>query len=173
MMSLGDFHIVDGGFPLLVGQRFNQLAPKSSSTASTRSPFRGPSNTVAGFVPKKTGTGDRVAIDDRERQRQVMSLESPTPSGVFAGRSKYRECVIVGIAQRATALLHFFENLIEAHDRLGLLIAAARQTAGEKRMGERLLGGSHVVPGNSFSLARNEVPVEPLFVVERKRTLRL
>ena len=111
-----------------------------------------------------------MAIDDGECQRQVMPFKSPTPSGMFAGRSKHGERIVIRIAQRAMALLQVFENLIEAHDRFGLLIAAARQTAGKKSVRQRLLGRGHVVPRDSFPLAGDEVPVEPLFAVERERT---
>src|SRR5947209_13779577 len=95
-----------------------------------------------------------------------MPLHAPSPRAAGPRRPKNAERVIARITLRASPLLHLFKYLVEAHDRLGLHIAALRQPAGKERVSERLLCGVHVVPGDSFALARNEMPVVALLVVE-------
>ena len=72
--------------------------------------------------------------------RNVLFLQRNYPLGakedckVRSQLDKFRHRVAVGAPDR------LFEDLVEAHNHFGLLIAAAGQPAGEKGVGQGLLG---------------------------------
>ena len=60
----------------------------------------------------------------------------------------------------------YLEDFVEAHDCFSLSVATARKAAGKKYMGQGLLAWGHIIPGDSFSLARYEVPIESFLITE-------
>src|SRR6188474_2610301 len=94
----------------------------------------------------------------------MMPLDPPSP-GSPAGLTEQGDEIEIGVAVRSL-VLKVVKDLFEAHDGRGFDIPALAQAAAEQCLGEQALGGSHFAERKSLARLGNEMPVEPLIVLE-------
>src|SRR5437588_370717 len=78
-----------------------------------------------------------------------MSLDTPAPRGI-ARSSENRDEVSIGITVRRL-VFHFIEDLLKAHDRRGLHIAALTQRAIQQSMRQQPLRRGHFLKGQTLA----------------------
>ena len=114
------------------------------------------------------GRHDLAAVQ-RDVERQMVSLDAPTPRLRGRGRVEHREVVAVGVPNVAPFAL--VEDLLQVHDaeRLGDPLMA--EHGPEQAIRKPALGRGELPVGQSLPIPRDEVPVEPLFILEREGRL--
>ncbi len=112
------------------------------------------------------GAGDGAALHHGPVQGAVVSLVAPAPGAALLRRAEDAEEVELRVPHRAAAHLLRPEDLLQVPDRAGLFEAALAEPGAQQ--GERglALRRVHLLEGETFSLARDEVPVQALGVVE-------
>src|SRR5262249_9957822 len=103
-----------------------------------------------------------------------MPLGAPSPRSCGRRRSEDREVIKLRIAwEAATRPFQLRQHRLEAHDRRGFLIAGRAQSRLHKFHRQLALVFVKVFEWDAFAVARDEMPVEPLFIAKPETRLRL
>lgn len=121
----------------------------------------------------RRGAGE-FAVLDGEVHGDVVALDAPAPGAGGAGGAEdahkvfLRVALLAGLGALGFVLGAFdlIEHFLQAHDGLRLHHAAEAEAAGHEGVGEQALLRGHLQHGQTFTRARNEVPVLTLLVFE-------
>ncbi len=141
------------------------------ATQGAQSLARAARNTVRVGAEEQGRGGGRLAGDDGEVERYVVSLEAPAPVAVLAWFTEERHVVAERIPHRREAVgagrfLEPAQYGLQAHDGGRLAVAPAAERGAEQGVEQVMLVGTHVQHRKPFSLLRDEVPVDAFGGVE-------
>src|SRR5262245_39588115 len=107
---------------------------------------------------------DGAARDQREVEREMMTLEAPAPRGGRFGRAEDAHVVFLGVAQEAAEGLDLAQDLLQLHHVDRLRVAHARERCLHELVGGDTGGGRHILERDSGAALRYVVPVPPLLM---------
>jgi hypothetical protein len=102
----------------------------------------------------------------------MVALDPPAPRGLPGGLAEDGEGVQTGVAVLGL-LFQLGQDLLAQEDAGELGVAGVARRAAHEGVSEVELGGGHLLDGKTFALARDEVPVFAVGVVEGLERLRL
>ena len=151
---------------LLVVQRSEQRPRLVFLAAEDPQALPRPAAHLGRVRAEELGGGGDGAVDDGPVLRDVVPLVAPTPRGAVARLAEDHEEVEVRVADVAALLL--VEDLFELADDLGLGESLLAQARPHEVEGRGPLRAGHHLQRDALAFARDEVPVEAVFAVERE-----
>ena len=125
----------------------------------------------------------KLTVFDGEVQGKVMPLDAPAPGAFGIRLAENAHEVLLWIALgahsgfgsriRCFGALDLPEHFFQRHDRRRLGCSTEAQPSVEQCMGQQLLLGCHFLEWQPLALARDEVPVDALFILKGKGRLGL